>query len=520
MNSVEHSKCLVHFLSPAEIRIGCGFVCGTRHVFTCTHVIEDALGGRSPRKGDRVRAVMPEFTTPDGGGEISLQVELAYPVSAGENAAATDAGKFEDICLLTLAEDLSLPLGAVIARSDIERLTDGLSYRGWGLRAYDPKMESVADVEIRGTTRGRLRNRQWILAEHNDEASRPGSSGAAVFNELHGVLGMVVIAQGYESGRIVPIDILNEIFQLERVSGQRSPVVDAKPDVAGTIGQRDWSRAFRKFDRILQASEFQGLLDDSIAMGRSGLICVVGGIPDDLVPHCRDRFRDELWQRHFDELCSKNRVPRLKIPVQTGIRQSRIARALRSMKYSLREAVKAGGIEAADIRAAIALGEKPVLIDSMVPHHRIGEHELALLREWSAFIDEISCEPMDNPLIHVLQVEFAGGDIGTGEDASVSDLEQLFDILFESLRGDDEADPETLGIVNYISLLHPVATDDLTSWLGSAAIELDLDDTELDALISNAKREFGTHGKMRLSAIDSWLQGQRSDSRATGWRQA
>eukprot|EP01035_Chromulina_nebulosa_P012508 gene12508-16672_t len=82
---------------------------------------------------------------------------------------------------------------------------------------------------------------------------RSGCSGAAIFNEQVGLIGMVVENQENVTGLIVPIQIIRQVIDLP-VSA--AAIAAAPATSSGT----DWSRRFRQFDRRQPVADFADLL--------------------------------------------------------------------------------------------------------------------------------------------------------------------------------------------------------------------------------------------------------------------
>lgn len=190
--------------------IGSGFVLGPRHVMTCAHVVAAASGSPAKWRGNVEAPV--EF-------EIKMDMPIAprefvhgrvvaekwRPESGKEAQAGLD-----DVAVLELCEgslpNQARPVGKTRQVKDADLII------GYGVSTKQPD-----GVIIRGRYQGlSLPNRFQIVSEEVDEAIRPGCSGAAAWNSTRrGVAGMVIEMQQQRVGRVIPIDVLEEVWPFE-----------------------------------------------------------------------------------------------------------------------------------------------------------------------------------------------------------------------------------------------------------------------------------------------------------------
>ena len=170
--------------------VGAGFLVDTRHVFTCAHVVAEALG-RSPSFPTRPSELITlDFPFLPSAPTLQARVTVWQPVN--EN---WDGG---DIAGLELLDEA--PEGAQPATFAPAMDVWGHDFRAFGFPA-------IADKGTWST--GRLLAEQgngWIQVEDNRGGGVPvtqGFSGAAVWDEqLEGVVGMVVATLHDPGGRV------------------------------------------------------------------------------------------------------------------------------------------------------------------------------------------------------------------------------------------------------------------------------------------------------------------------------
>ena len=188
----------VRILGPdGQLAGGLGALVGDRHVVTCAHVVNAALGREAlaqHQPTDRVRVVFPLLAA-DGGAAPGLEGTAGQGVEADVvmwRPPPTPGIAGDDMAGLIIRG--SLPTGAVAARLAVEtpragRAVSVFGYPGTGDR---PDGEWVA-----ATVRGSVGNGRLQLDSTPDSAGRvqPGYSGSPVFDDAIGrVVGLVVTA--------------------------------------------------------------------------------------------------------------------------------------------------------------------------------------------------------------------------------------------------------------------------------------------------------------------------------------
>jgi len=206
-----------------EVAVGSGFVVGPRHVMTCAHVVADALPGERGRLlGCREAPDAPvkmDMLLAPGHFFHGRVLPAAWHPEIGEECEEID-----DIAVLELIEG-ALPAQALPVGKARE-VREGDWIVGLGVA---PKLAS--GVAIRGRFQENLHNRFLIHAEAVDEAARPGCSGAAAWNSSRqGLAGMVAEMQQAQTGRVIPVDLLDGIWSLEWEDALRAGLALLPPE--------------------------------------------------------------------------------------------------------------------------------------------------------------------------------------------------------------------------------------------------------------------------------------------------
>ena len=214
MSLLNRVHCRVVLLDRNNRPVGCGFICGPRHVMTCTHVVCTALG--NPPGEAWVGKTLAVSFAADRTTLADMKVIASHPVAEGLLA---------DISLLELCEGNAFPASFTIAGSILRSITGRLQIAGVGINVLDE------EVQIEGPT-GQYAglNRVFVRAVDNshDVSFQPGCSGTAVFDDNYGLVGMAAQRQADVTGFIIPIQILRQVWRLaETTANLPDPITKA-----------------------------------------------------------------------------------------------------------------------------------------------------------------------------------------------------------------------------------------------------------------------------------------------------
>jgi V8-like Glu-specific endopeptidase len=183
------AACVVRFRNRAGGACGSGFLIDRRHVMTCAHVVNVAVG--------RVLQSKPQ---PDG----ALQLDIPFAAAQGIEAeviewhapvpyAELKPDKPSDVAVLRLKSE---PSGVTVARTEARRKW-GEQFRTFG---FPVEHGQPADGETMAEDAG-----GWVHLRHTKDYGhliKPGFSGAPVFTGQGTVLGMMVAIQEDRDTRV------------------------------------------------------------------------------------------------------------------------------------------------------------------------------------------------------------------------------------------------------------------------------------------------------------------------------
>ena len=482
-------------LDGAGETVGCGFICAPRQIVTCSHVVESCLG-RLPAIGDSVVATFPAAE----GITVRLTVKLAFDPHP---APGTDprARLCRDICVLDLASDLHFPDGVGSVRSSLDRLTTGMDFVGVGvaekeIRSAFTVTKARVGVQLSGRT-GEFDtgNRVFASSLVEDMSIRSGCSGAAIFNEQVGLIGMVVENQEKITGLIVPIQIIRQVVDLPV-----GATAAAAPPV--TSGGRDWSRRFRQFDRSGPVADFADLLGRRWKKESRGFLCAIGGVTRDAPERCRDRFAEKYLTACFPDLAGSETLPDM-IDLQwpTTQRSFDVERYFQRMRNDLAEKLGATSPDPATVRAAFNDGNQAKMFVSLFDQRNSTPAQIALLRRWGAYFAEINAERLAWPLIHVFLIEL--DDTLFEADSPEPDLKLRE--AYEAICDEVNAGLPEAGQLHPTELLEFFRVDSVVRWVKQTGRAMDLDEAAIGATGERAESALGDRRYLRLEDIRQWV---------------
>lgn len=174
----------VRILRADGVAVGIGALVSDRHVVTCAHVVNAALGLDKQEQAKPTRIVALDFPWLDGAPQVQASVELWLPPRR-EGAAG------DDIAGLTLSGSGRAPEGAVPARLAVDLPRPGRTVRVFGVPASRLPHGNWVKVEVQGAVPGGRLQLDSISAQRVEE----GFSGSPVFDaEIGQVVGLIALA--------------------------------------------------------------------------------------------------------------------------------------------------------------------------------------------------------------------------------------------------------------------------------------------------------------------------------------
>jgi Trypsin-like peptidase domain len=188
--------------------VGAGFVIGERHVMTCAHVVADSAGDRARLRGHAEPPLdllikMDAFSAP-GRFFAGRVVADSWRPETG-----VDSSELDDVAVIEIVEGELPPSAVRVHKTGAVRDRDVIV--GLGVAANLPQ-----GVPIEGKFQQNIANRFLISGASVDAAVRPGCSGAAAWNlDRGGVAGMIAEMQQSAIGRVIPIDLLEQVWRFD-----------------------------------------------------------------------------------------------------------------------------------------------------------------------------------------------------------------------------------------------------------------------------------------------------------------
>lgn len=474
--------------------VGSAFVLGPRHVMTCAHVVGDSAGMRAAL---RDVAEAPRF-------EVRLDMPIApgrmfraRPVESLWRPESSDpaASGLTDAVVLELCEDSVLPEGyRPVGKTRRVREDDPI--RGYGVSLQQP-----TGIVIRGLYQDLVAlNRFHIRAEAIDEAIRPGCSGAAAWNSASpGVAGMVVEMQQTTIGRVIPVDVLEEIWAIpwEEPEGPPPRRTSATALRRAPVIPR-LKEELRSFDRQVQIGRFEGLLTEQWDRGRKPLVCTIAGLEPDKPDWCRDKCRHVGLDRRFEKLRIRadrvNMIP-LSWPEAGAFDH---ALAFSGLLNEVRAHLDPRNDSAAAFRQAYNSMLNPVVFYSDVAESavRAGEEaHVALLRDWIDFWAQVGDRPLKKPFVHFLLLTL--DPLPGGVEAELEAYYDFYQRLLAGIGADQKHSLPLLGFCDH---------GELDVWLQNVARDLRLGKSQLALLRDQAEEMFRRNPKPRMADVAKWLE--------------
>lgn len=478
-----------------EVPIGSGFVVGDRKVMTCAHVVGDSAGRRAELR-DR-----PEPP-------VDLVVKLDMPFAPGHAMTARVTAKgwrpessrqigkgLDDAAVLELEPGQSLPPGARPIGKAWKVIPDDV------IRGYGVGLQNPAGVVIRGRNQGLMTlNRFTILADAIDEAIRPGCSGAAAWSSAHpGVAGMVVEMQQERTGRIIPVDVLEEICPLSWEDQQEGSPARRPTATGGRAVQPRLKELLRDFDRDPQIGGFIGMLGEDWDRGRKPIVCTIAGLEPDKPDWCRDKCRRMGLNPRFRRLkIQAERVDMIPIAWPETVdfnHESEFAGLLNTVKAYLdpRTSDPDGFRNAYNRSLAPRIFysklDERILREGEEPHRR-------LLESWIDFWAKVGSKPLKKPFVHFLLLTLESRADVAGRDHGA------YRIFYERLLAGAGVDQR-----RGLPLLRCFGRDEIDVWIENIADDLRLSKTQLYALREQVGALFRSNSSPRLADLESWVDG-------------
>ncbi|HEX6524475.1 MAG TPA: trypsin-like peptidase domain-containing protein [Streptosporangiaceae bacterium] len=172
---------------------GIGVLVAERHILTCAHVVNAALGRDELAQDQPTGAVLVDFPLTRAGelGDASQGTaeRLRARVERWAPPPAADAAG-DDVAGLVLIDGTAPPAGAVIARLCVEQARPGRPVRVFGCPDERPNGQW-----LNATVRERVGNGRFQLDSDSALRIRRGFSGSPVFDSVIGrVVGLIVMA--------------------------------------------------------------------------------------------------------------------------------------------------------------------------------------------------------------------------------------------------------------------------------------------------------------------------------------
>lgn len=490
--------CQVRLLSQVRMSdgnfspVGCGFIFSPTEVMTCTHVVTSCLG----RPASAGAVVMAAFPVAEGH-LARLRVREAYPTRLPSPSG--DADLLLDIAILELEEGSTFPASHSIATSRLHAVEPDQKFSGTGI-----KKGFLKGIQIKGVTGDYAElSRVFVAAWEDDQAVKPGCSGAAVFHPTDGLLGMVAEVQQERSGLIIPIEALRKAAPIGDGSGGE---IGRRP--AQTLAAEPLNKLFLKeinrFDRDPQAAQFRRYFNESWTAHKSALICAIAGIEEDVPKRCRDRFRNYDLRDFFEKNnISAHKIDALEISWPQTEKRFDVDQAFATMRGELALHLNALEDDPASIRQKFNEDLRPLIFYSQLDQRTFGRRHVALLRKWKTYFCEIDDESIDRPLIHFLIVRLDSRDFRPGSDEPNAILNRFYKSMIASAQEEDGtgAPIYAASILNYFDL------DFVENWIDRYGSDAGLDDDRVAEVKDDARRALSKIDYIRLKDVENWMAG-------------
>lgn len=497
MNSEQRLACQVRLCDIHDAPRGCGIICGPRHVLTCTHVVQDCLGG-PVTKGATVVARFPVAAAH----RARLVVRDCCPVAV--DAKDAEGWLARDLCLLELQDGDTLPKDSSAATAMRGVLADDLSVWALGLGKLKDRHGGLSDeigaVGLRGTL-GEYEDGSRRLVAFGDEetAVRPGCSGAGAFGP-GGLIGMIVEMQEKRTGFIAPLAALNRLWNFALATPALGGAAVAAPRAAGTPPQRRWIDAFEEFDRSDQVAHFRSAFKTNWQDASQALICAIAGLDADLPLSCRDRLR--LTLRPFLERQGFSFRRFLAEEIAWPARE-RFDVACEFDRICNVLALHVGAEDAApdSIRQGLNAMLQPTVFFSMIEQRHWGRRHILLLQQWGDLLRQVSAARLDKPCIHFMILRLDANQIDHAAVEPTRRLRRFYADALADVNG-DILPPRLVGT----QMLNDFMLDNVETWVDRIGAEMDLDDERIDSIKTQARLTLPVAGRFRLDAIDNWIR--------------
>ncbi|MCP1469023.1 hypothetical protein J3E64_000694 [Sphingobium sp. OAS761] len=498
MNSEQRLACQVRLGDAEGNLLGCGFICGQRHVLGCTHVVAACVGGPL-KKGDVVSARFPMAPFH----RAQLVVRDFHP-SDGTEAMGPAIHRLRDLCLLELAPGFSFPVDFVAATPMRGTLADDMPVYALGmghLRDEEGRWSGdVGGVGLRGAL-GDYDDLSRRRVHFRDEeiAVRRGCSGTGAFGP-GGLIGMVVEKQEARTAFIVPLAVLGDMwsFDLEAPTAVQSGA--APPGPAAVPVNRAWLNAFEEFDRSDQVAHFRTAFKARWQDASGAFMCAIAGLDADLPLSCRERLR--LTLRPFLEKQGFSFRKFLAEEISWPVRERfDVAGEFDRMRNVIAYHVGSDEAGAAAIRQGLNDRHQPSAFFSMIDQRHWGRRHAQLLRQWGDLLRELSSERLEKPCIHFIIFRLDAGQV---DPAAPEPMHRLRRFYAGALA--DVNDRGVPGRLAGTELLNDFMFDNVETWVERVGAEMDLDEDRIDDIKAQARRSLPLSERFRLDAINGWIR--------------
>lgn len=496
MDSLQRFVCQVRLVDAAGSQLGCGFICGPRHVLTCTHVVEACLGVPASLGAD-VSARFPLAP----GHVASLQVRAFRPMLDVQRAE-TDADQLHDLCLLELAKGASFPAQAAAAIPKRGAIEDDLPIYALGLGVLTTEeggpSADIGGVDIKGELGGYdSLSRRRLHSGDLETAVRHGCSGTAAF-AAGGLIGMVVEKQESRTALIVPLTVLGGLWNFDL--GAPAAGISARP-LQTSLSPVDGSllKAFEEFDRIDQVASFKMAFKNSWRMASRALMCTIAGFDLDLPLSCRDRLR--LALRPFLENQGFNFASFVFEEVGWPKRERfDVDQEFNRMCNVF--ALHAGTEESSPSAICNGLNDRlqPTALFSEIDQRHWGKRHMLLLRRWGDLLNEISAHGLEKPCIHFVILQLDADEIASTEEEPTGPLRRFYKTLETDVneRGRHQRLVRT-------DMLNDFKYHHVKTWIEQVGGGMNLSDDHIAYLTQQARVSLPPD-PLRLKAIEDWIQ--------------
>jgi hypothetical protein len=452
---------------------------------TCAHVVAAALG-EPPDLADPPRqAVAIQFAVDD-----DIVAEASVVPHCWRARQARDRG---DIAVLEIASGQPVPPNARPVFAVEQDPLPGEGLIGLGVRADAPQGSIIQGIFLDYLPGGR---RRAIRAAGPDQSIGPGCSGAAAFSYSGGIAGMVVEMQQLETGLLIPLANLREIFPIPaRESGASEADPGASRPTSEASVRRRLADRLLTFDREDQQTYFEIALDEVWQARKLPIVYLIGGLEADLPDLCQQRCLDVSLARRFGPSIASDHLTPLRLPWPPDLLFD-VTAALNALKRTLQRTLDAEDGSPPAIQAALSQARRAFFFFSDVRAEKFGRLHKKLIRAWSEFLEQAVGAGFDEPLIHFLRITLPKKDFNPRRE----DPDEPLRIRYQKLT------QATISpVVRPLPALQGFTPPDVRRWLASSAGDLRIPPEKMAELQWEADERFAELNHPRLNDLQKWI---------------